>query len=330
MQIGKPVILLPRVKTNEPFNATGHFPIIAFRERSTDSPFYLALVTTQNDGIWIYAAVREGDSFATYLDFHGKVQVTNNFRVLVLRSDPVDFPYTWDWDKFRHREGALDPTGPVYWLQYFPERDPDMFENVEGNMPREMKEMFTSLNGRNEANSMSDTRKRHEGVADDSDEDQFENVEFSDEEDSDKDGTESGDEIGLDIFDDPLENVEDAPGYIGGFERLREDLEAPEVSTEYSEAKIGTDKAESVSSISERGFKTEDYLPAKENTTEKDLAVDPQGSSAGRQELEMERRALEIERRMLEIEERKLAIEKRDLEIKRQLAKPGEKEDRGD
>ncbi|KLO16301.1 hypothetical protein SCHPADRAFT_901686 [Schizopora paradoxa] len=75
---------------------------------------------------------------------------TDDFQILVLRHDPVDFPryrsYVHKHNILRPREGAMDPTGPVYWLRYFPDTDPDIVEDArclaecEGNLRKWMEE----------------------------------------------------------------------------------------------------------------------------------------------------------------------------------------------
>ncbi len=47
-------------------------------------------------------------------------QVTDEFKVLVLRHDPSDMhpPYP------SSPKGAMDPTGPLHWLAFWPQKDP--------------------------------------------------------------------------------------------------------------------------------------------------------------------------------------------------------------
>ncbi|KLO12150.1 hypothetical protein SCHPADRAFT_941480 [Schizopora paradoxa] len=122
-----------RSDLNSPFNSTSHYPILASLDDSGVS-FYLALVY-RPDNEWhmrhFFTSVKDGDTVATWYDEHGRANITSDFTVLVLRHDPTDFPIgrnDYPWQFFRPRTGALDPTGPIYWLQYFPEKDPEFFD----------------------------------------------------------------------------------------------------------------------------------------------------------------------------------------------------------
>ncbi len=57
-----------------------------------------------------------GASYAVYIDEVGETHIAHEFFVLALRHDPSDVvpPYP------RPRKGAMDPTGPVYWLRFWP------------------------------------------------------------------------------------------------------------------------------------------------------------------------------------------------------------------
>ncbi len=63
---------------------------------------------------------------AVYTDEVGETHTTTEFFVLSLRHDPSDVvpPYP------RARKGAMDPTGPVSWLRFWPYKDPDYFEDA--------------------------------------------------------------------------------------------------------------------------------------------------------------------------------------------------------
>ncbi len=50
----------------------------------------------------------------------------NEFFVLTLRHNPSDFPASHP----RPRKGAMDPTDPVFWLRFWPEKDPEYFEDA--------------------------------------------------------------------------------------------------------------------------------------------------------------------------------------------------------
>ncbi|KLO08599.1 hypothetical protein SCHPADRAFT_944316 [Schizopora paradoxa] len=143
------VMLFPHIKTEDLFDATGHYPIIAYREKESEEPYFLAIVT-QEDGRNIFATVKDGDLTATYHDKFGKAHVAQGFYVLVLRHDPIDFltrPGESRWEQSRPHMGSLDPTGPIHWLQYYPDMDPDFFDVEDEFIPDEVRERFAPKNG---------------------------------------------------------------------------------------------------------------------------------------------------------------------------------------
>lgn len=109
------------------FHSTGHYPIVAGYQNVSGLrliPLYVAAVRSGND-IWYFTCVVEGESSVPYIDEVGDAQTTHDFFVLALRHNPSDLapPYP------RARYGAMDPTGPVFWLKFWPERDPDYFDD---------------------------------------------------------------------------------------------------------------------------------------------------------------------------------------------------------
>lgn len=178
------VIPVRRSHANAPFSATGHFPILAFQKES-EEPSYLATardtVTTKSSRKYI-TTVKEGDSVVMYYDRNGEAKFTDDFQVLALRYDPMDFPVdsmVYLWRDLRSRAGSLDPTGPVYWLQYYPEMDPEFFEDAKEEVPYKLMRVLGSLNG----GGFTTAEDCDEMMVEDFD-DPFEDVEFSDEEDS--------------------------------------------------------------------------------------------------------------------------------------------------
>lgn len=122
------------IDNDKPFSALGHFPIVACVD-IVGNPSYLARVNINLQGTPQYCVttIREGDSTVTYRDELGSSQVTDYFQVLVLRHDPIDFSRDrLENNALRPRRRALDPTGPAYWLRYFPERDPEVMEDATG------------------------------------------------------------------------------------------------------------------------------------------------------------------------------------------------------
>ncbi len=82
-------------------------------------PLYVAAVKF-DDG-YHFTVVTDGASTVKYADEVGVECETHKFVVLALRYDPSDqtppYPHASD--------GAMDPTGPLHWLKFWPEKDPD-------------------------------------------------------------------------------------------------------------------------------------------------------------------------------------------------------------
>ncbi len=105
---------VPREKA---FSATGHYPILAgFGPQG--KALYVA-----GDGLGngVLTCVADGDSTVEMKQpYEEEFQVTDQFKVLVLQHDPSDMhpPYP------SSPEGAMDPTGPLHWLAFWPQKDP--------------------------------------------------------------------------------------------------------------------------------------------------------------------------------------------------------------
>jgi len=125
---GDAVLWLSVNGDDAPFDATGHYPILAGYD-SSGNPLFVAAVRIEF--LCYFAPVAEGASTLTYQDELGDEHVSHGFFVLALRHNPSDIspPYP------RARAGAMDPTGPLYWLRCWPERDPEYFEDelLEGD-----------------------------------------------------------------------------------------------------------------------------------------------------------------------------------------------------
>ncbi|KLO12130.1 hypothetical protein SCHPADRAFT_435370 [Schizopora paradoxa] len=146
-------IPLARSDLRSPFNLTSHYPILAFYDGSGE-PHYLAFFC--KDGIhgkrsqYIFTAFKEGDTAATWYDEFGRAHIAQDFEPVVLRNDPIDFQIgndIYSTSDLRPRAGSLDHTGPIYWLQYFPKRDPELFEDIECEILRWINGMIMSQNG---------------------------------------------------------------------------------------------------------------------------------------------------------------------------------------
>ncbi len=120
---GHTVVCLSVVGQDLLFDATGHYPILAGYDDAGE-PLYIAVVRV--DLLWHFTTVRDGASIVFYSDEVGQTHMVENFFVLALRHDPCDSPAPYP----RARKGAMDPTGPVSWLRFWPEKDPEYFEDA--------------------------------------------------------------------------------------------------------------------------------------------------------------------------------------------------------
>ncbi|KLO06379.1 hypothetical protein SCHPADRAFT_895489 [Schizopora paradoxa] len=112
---------------NKCFGATGHFPLLAGYDNQTCRELYVALVHFPEEEVdpWYFTFVEDGASFATYTDEVGQERTTDEFFVLALRHDPSDLPPPYP----QACKGAMDPTGPLHWLSFWPKKDPEYFED---------------------------------------------------------------------------------------------------------------------------------------------------------------------------------------------------------
>lgn len=100
------------------FFVEGHYPISAGYDRHGNS-LYIAAV--KRKFVFYFTCVKDGASTARYTDEIGDTHETNNFVVLVLRHDPTDLMPTYP----RIPGGAMDQTGPLFWLKFWPQKNPD-------------------------------------------------------------------------------------------------------------------------------------------------------------------------------------------------------------
>jgi len=117
--LGVDMVLWLRIDESwPPFDATGHYPILAGANQHGEE---LYVAAAKVDSTYYFTCVEGGAESVTYTDEVGDQHGTDNFFVLALRYDPSDvtppYPHT--------PAGAMDPTGPLHWLKFWPERDPD-------------------------------------------------------------------------------------------------------------------------------------------------------------------------------------------------------------
>jgi len=115
---GNTVVWLPIDGRQAPFDITGHYPILAGYEES-HKPLYVAAVKIDHD--YYFTVVEDGASTVRYSDEVDGRRETHEFLVLGLRYDPSDLtpPYP------HASAGAMDATGPLRWLKFWPEKDAD-------------------------------------------------------------------------------------------------------------------------------------------------------------------------------------------------------------
>ncbi|KLO09826.1 hypothetical protein SCHPADRAFT_892831 [Schizopora paradoxa] len=101
------------------FDCTGHYPILAGTDYVTGEPLYVAFVRLDFNSPWYFTTVKDGASSAKYMNEIGEEQISQDFFVLALRHDPVDRPP----QDVHDRTGTKDPTGPVYWVEFWPKKD---------------------------------------------------------------------------------------------------------------------------------------------------------------------------------------------------------------
>ncbi len=117
---GDAVLWLSVNGDDAPFDATGHYPILAGYD-SSENPLYVAAVRLEF--LCYFAPVAEGASTLTYQDELGDEHVSHDFFVLALRHDPSDLAGTPP--NPRILGGAMDQSGPLFWLNFWPRKDPD-------------------------------------------------------------------------------------------------------------------------------------------------------------------------------------------------------------
>ncbi len=70
--------------------------------------------------------VKNGASSAAFTLNDGESKTFNRFHVLVLRHDPADLHPYGKTDDCTAPKSAMDPTGPVFWLNLWPNIDPSL------------------------------------------------------------------------------------------------------------------------------------------------------------------------------------------------------------
>lgn len=121
MAIDGNMVLWLRVEAgrHQPFDVTGHYPILAGYDEADGAALYVA--AHKYDSVYHFTHVKNGARTVRYTDEIGEVHAVGKFFVLALRCDPMDLPLPHP----RIPESAMDQTGPLYWLKFWPQKDPD-------------------------------------------------------------------------------------------------------------------------------------------------------------------------------------------------------------
>lgn len=110
------------------FDPTGHYPVVAGYD-SSGGAFYIGAlhITFKANGydVFDYILSKIGARASSITMSDGIPQ--NSFHVMVLQHNPADSPRPL----CRTAVGALDPTGPLYWTKFWPEKDPELVEFEE-------------------------------------------------------------------------------------------------------------------------------------------------------------------------------------------------------
>ncbi len=107
------------VEAGENFDVTGHHPVLAGLD-PTGEPLYIAINDHPGHHFHIFTCIKDGASHAAFINEDGEMEIIHHFHILVLRHDPIDS------SPISTPEGAMDPTGPVFWLNYWPKKDPSL------------------------------------------------------------------------------------------------------------------------------------------------------------------------------------------------------------
>lgn len=99
------------------FDAWQYFPVLAGRAPCGE-PFYIARV--EGDNTHYLTCVEDGAQYVRYFDDCGDEHNAEVYDVLVLRHQP---PTVTAPDSSGTHRGAMDSTGPLHWLQFWPEKD---------------------------------------------------------------------------------------------------------------------------------------------------------------------------------------------------------------
>lgn len=120
------------------FEATGHYPILGGYDELGEA---LYLAHHSKNGKLLFGSVKDGASRAILTDEIGELYLVDQFGVMALRYNPSDMISS----NASTIDGALDPTGPLHWRKYWPEKDPALprlLDNLRDGLDDEEKRLL--------------------------------------------------------------------------------------------------------------------------------------------------------------------------------------------
>ncbi len=102
---------------------TGYYPVLAGFDASGTALYVHE--PAANSYAPVFARVANGDSMLQIEGKNRNLSATKSLRVLGLRHDPSDIHPPYPCAPL----GAMDPTGPIHWLAFWPKKDPEFPDN---------------------------------------------------------------------------------------------------------------------------------------------------------------------------------------------------------
>ncbi|KLO18486.1 hypothetical protein SCHPADRAFT_936160 [Schizopora paradoxa] len=124
MFIGENMAMYHHLTGDQPFDPNGHYPLLAGKDASSGEPLFVA--DYHRNPHYFFAAVAAGQTLVENEEPDGNIYTTTHICVLCLRHDPSDvrapFPSI--------PKDAMDATGPLHWLAFWPEKDPEISRDL--------------------------------------------------------------------------------------------------------------------------------------------------------------------------------------------------------
>lgn len=152
--IDRNMALCHRLTGGRPYDETGHYPILAGFDPS-GKPLYVAQhVHPQH---FFVTCIANGDSVAQTKKAKGKLTGITEFSVLCLRFDPSDIQEHYPTSSAPN--DAMDPTGPLHWLQFWPNKDPEFPNLNELEIGTELRQFSELLNIFSQSTNRADSKQ---------------------------------------------------------------------------------------------------------------------------------------------------------------------------